>query len=116
MNWQISDKVYLNTDRLGARLSAQVAPDWTFSIFGRYELREYRLDSDSSVPDGVMRDTRVPIGVGVAWEPCKRFRLGLDGGVIVYQEFIFDDKNGNRVAKDRADPTGFVGISAQIRF
>lgn len=116
LNWKITDKVTLASEGTGVRVSAAITDAWTFSIFGRYERREYRLDDDNPIPEGVARDTRIPIGAGVAWRPCDRFRVSLDGGVIVYQEFIFDDRDGNRIARDRTEPAAFVGLSGLITF
>jgi hypothetical protein len=116
LNWKIDEKLSLSSEGLGARLAAKVSPQWTVSVFGRWELREYRLEDDGAIPDGIVRDTRVPVGAGVTWSPTERVSVTLSGGVVVYQRFQFDDRDGNGVANDRTRGAGFVGVRGEIRF
>jgi len=116
--WHITDKVTLSTDSpgVGLRLAAAIDEHWTFVLSGAWELREYRLEDGSPLPDGVMRDDRAPIGASIEWRPNPHITVALSGGAVVWQRYRFDDQNGDRVSEDNTDPAPFIGISARFDF
>jgi hypothetical protein len=116
VRWQINDKLSLENEGLGLKLITKINEQWRASIFGRFELRDYRLDDDNSIPEGVLRDTRVPVGLGIEWRPNPRVSVSLTGGATVYQKFTFDDANGDQIESDRTRPTPFIGLSASFAF
>lgn len=116
LRWQINEKLTLSSEQLGLRLTARINPQWSASIFARYEIRDFRLADDGSVPDGVVEDMRVPVGVGITFAPVERFSLTLSAGVIAWQRFEFIDDNGDRVDSIRSDPTPFVGLRGELTF
>lgn len=116
VEWKITDTVTLENEGLGLKLRAAMNEQWRFGVFARYELRDYRLDDDGSVPDGVLRDQRVPIGVSVEWRPNPGVQIELSGGAVVYQKYEFDDSDGDRIESDRADVTPFIGLTATLAF
>lgn len=116
VEWQITDKLRLESRGPGLELSAAVAPAIEVTLDGRWEPREYRLEDDGPIPDGVVQDERVPIAAGVRWKPSTRFNLWLRGGAIVWQEFEFKDSNGDEVQELNTDPAPFISLQAIIRF
>lgn len=116
VEWAINDKLTLASDDLGLKLSAKINEQWQASIFGKFELRDFRLKDDGAISEGVVRDSRIPIGATVRWTPTPRVSVELSGGAVVYQRWTFDDRDGNRVETDRTRPAGFVGINASIGF
>ncbi len=116
VRWQINDRLSLENETLGFRLSAKVSDQIVCSIFTRYEIRDYRLADDSSIPDGVLEDSRVPVGATVKWTPSPNVALALSAGAIVWQRFEFLDAQGVRLADDRTRPAAFVGLSVEIGF
>lgn len=116
VEWKINDKVQLATRGLGGTLTYQVNDRWSFQLFGEYEAREYRLDGTGPDPDGVIRDRRAPVGVGLTWKPTGQTEISLRGGAIVYQQFRADNSTGTNLTEVRAEPTGFVSLSGVIRF
>lgn len=98
--------------RVGKRISERLA----VSVFAGYQSRDYRLDDDSLIPEGVLRDTRVPVGLELSYRPNDNVVLRLGGGVVAWQETEFDDKDGHKIGRDRSDPTGFFAFSASITF
>jgi hypothetical protein len=99
--------------RVGKKLTDELA----VSVFGGYQNREYRLDEDNLIPEGVLRDTRVPVGVELDYRPGENIVLRAAGGAVVWQETQIDDKDGDDVFEEAQDgPTLFVALSASITF
>ena len=96
------------------RLSYIASEEFTASLFGAFEARGFRLDEDGPVPDGVGRDWRVPVGVGLAWTPHPQVQLSLEGGAFVYSELTLDDSNGDEISQVEPDIAPF--ILGEIRF
>ena len=66
------------------------------------------------MPDGVGRDWRLPVGVGLAWNPHPQVTLSLEGGAFVYSELTLDDSNGDEISQVEPDIAPF--ILAELRF
>lgn len=114
--WTIKQKLRLASDGLGLKLTADVAEQWAVSIGARYEQREYRLDDDAPVSEGILRDKRVPVRAGIEWSPSKTVSVELAGGLVAWQEYRFDDSEGAEIREVNTDPAGFVALQARIRF
>lgn len=117
--WNINDRVRLSTEGLGVLLSADLdeAKNWEFGIRGGFELRDYRLDdSRPGFRDGVVADTRVPVGLELVWKPVDGLRLTLEGGAVVYQRFKFVEDGGDELDDFETDPAPFIGLRAEYRF
>lgn len=116
VEWKVSDRVTVSSEGTRVKITAQMNKQLAVTLSGGWELREYRLDDDNTLPDGVARDRRVPIGLSLDWKPSDNIQLSFGGGVVVWQEFRFDDRNGNRISETNTDPAAFVGISGKINF
>src|SRR5206468_639149 len=69
LRWKIDEKLTIESEGLGIRASAKIDEQFSASVFGRYEVRDYRLEDDGSIPGGVVQDTRLPLGVSLTWSP-----------------------------------------------
>ncbi len=117
VEWQITDKVRLATRGTGLSITATLTESLEFSILGAWNSRDYRLEDGRLInSEGVVRDTRVPVGVELAWTPDPAVRIALEAGVVAWQEFETFDRNGNDIADDNTDPTAYVGVAAVFRF
>lgn len=116
IEWQITDDVRLSTEGPGLRLTVRLDDAWSFNVGAAWELREYRLEDDAPIPEGVLRDSRFIVGAGFDFTPSPWVTLSLFGGVVAWQEYRFDDRDGNELLEDNTDPTGFIGFSAAFRF
>lgn len=117
VEWKITDTLRLTTRGTGLSLTATLTETLEFSILGAWSSRDYRLEDDRAInPEGVIRDTRVPMGVELAWSPNRSVRIALEAGVIAWQEYETFDLNGNDIADDNTDPTAYVGLAAVVRF
>jgi len=116
IEWKVSDRVTVSTEGTHVKVTAQLNKQLAVALSGGWELREFRLDDDAPLPSGVVRDRRVPIGVSLEWKPTHNTQLSLGGGVVVWQEFRFDDRNGDRVSETNTNPAAFVGLSGKLNF
>lgn len=116
-DWTISKALSLRTDGFGLRLDAKLNDEFTVYLVGRYESRQYRLDEDRGTLDnGVARDERLPISVGVVWSPNSKMSLSFEGGVVAYQQYEVLNANGVERGDDETDPAVFVGGRFEFRF
>lgn len=116
VEWKVSDRVTLSTEGTGLRVAAKLDEAFTVALSGGWESREYRLRDDGPLPDGVARDARVPIAVSLDYAPSRTFRLSVFAGAVVWQEFQFDDRDGDEISETNTDPAPFVGISGTFSF
>lgn len=119
LDWDINSSLNLslNGSAGGAqlRLSQSLVYHLAVSLVTGYEGRQYRLD-DTPIPDGVFRDTRIPVGVELAWRPNPYFAIRGSAGYVVWDQIEFDNSNGDRITKDHPDPAPYVGLSANWQF
>jgi hypothetical protein len=116
VEWQITPKVRLETERLGLRLSAKLSDAFTFFAKGGYELREFRLEDDSVVPAGVVRDRRLPVAVGLTYSPAPWAALTLSAGADFIQEYRIDNQSGDLVGEDHTDAAPTLGLELRLSF
>ena len=45
-----------------------------------------------------------------------RISLSATAGIVAWQEFTFDDANGDELASHNTDPAPFLGLSATVKF
>lgn len=118
--WTINEQLSLSSKGPGLALEAKVSDAISARLFGAFESRDYRMAEDSEIPEGVMRDRRARVGLGLDWRFWSGDRatgtLTLETGLDVYQRYYFDDADGNRVGADRTKPAPFVGLSGTFAF
>lgn len=122
VNWKIDDKWTLASrpSTRGGRfsLSYQACESVGVFAFAAFESREFRLDDDPSgpAPEGVGRDRRVPVGLGVTWTPNSQVALEVVGGCDVWCQYTLDDRDGNEIGEQDGDVAPFVGAQLTLRF
>lgn len=115
-NWRINEQATLGTEGLGARLTIALNERTDFYLRAGAELREYRLeDGNDALPEGVLSDYRVPVALGVTWEPGDGLRVTFEGGAVVWQEFELRDDD-DEVGDTNTDPSAFVGVRVSWTF
>lgn len=116
VEWRINETTRLTTEGLGARLIASVNDDLDVYLRAGAEWRQYRLADDNDVlPDGVLSDLRVPVGLGVIWEPAAGLQLSFEGGAVVWQEYELRDDD-DEIADTNTDPAPYVGFRVSWAF
>ncbi len=116
VDWRVNDKVTLRTEGPGAAAVVDLGEGFLFTLRGRWEPREYRLDDSGPVPGGVLRDEAILLGVELGYRPSNTLLLAAEVGGVFDQEFETLNSNGNEVAKEDSDPSLYIGFRASIRF
>jgi len=120
VDWQISDDWKLGgeaTDFGGTfRLTRQLAAQWSASLFAGFAQREFRLDPQSAISDGILRDSFAPVGLELGWKLSDHSLIRVDAGFSAYEQLRIDDHSGNQIAKKNVDPAPFVGVTASFVF
>jgi hypothetical protein len=71
--------------------------------------REFRLPTDSPIPNGVGRDSALPLLAGVDWKPTRLLHVTLWGGVAVQRSLAVLDGDGNIVRERDVNPAPILG-------
>lgn len=117
VNWQFAEGWRLSNERrLGLGVFYQPRETWRVGAMAWYERNAFRLDDDGPLPGGVGRDRRVPIAALVTFSPSERMRIEAEAGLLVFQEYRFEDSGGNKVAEVDADPSAFIAIKLTYSF
>ncbi len=116
IDWQINDQWRLRNIGPRLRLSYQQSDPLTLFAVGGWESREYRLDEDGPVPDGVLRDDRIAIEAGAEWSPSRQIVITGSIGAVVYNEYEVLDASGDEIGEDDADVALRLRLGASFRF
>jgi hypothetical protein len=115
-DWRIADRWRLRTTGTTGILSYELDDEWTLTLDAGWNEREYRLADDGSLPDGVLRDQRLPVAVGLVWNASDTVSIHARGGAIAWQEYTIDNSNGDEVSQVESDPAGFIELGGSVRF
>ncbi|VAX40481.1 hypothetical protein MNBD_PLANCTO03-2108 [hydrothermal vent metagenome] len=63
-----------------------------------------------------MRDDRIPVVFGVAWQPNEHFEIEATVGAVAWSRYDFLDSTGATIADPDGDASLMAGLSARIRF
>ena len=122
LRWQLDERWSVETTGFdfgsggGGRLTYRANPELAFTLDGSYDQREFRLDNEDTLPDGVVRDTRIPVWLGVLWSPQPGFSLNARVGVLAFQEFTFENSSGVEAVQMETDATAIGSLSFQWDF
>ncbi|MEM1167281.1 MAG: DUF6268 family outer membrane beta-barrel protein [Planctomycetota bacterium] len=118
VKWDITDRWTLQTEGLGLELIYDIDEQFSIYAAGGFDRREFVLDDDGPLPEGIVRDRAVLVGGGFRIEPnaLPGLSLSIDAGAVVYQEFEILDRDGDDFRELESDPTGYLGVSLRYRF
>lgn len=116
LNWAVTPDFTLSSEGLGLKATYKLDDAWSVYLRGRYEFRQFRLDSAEVLSDGVLSDQSLPITVGVTYELDDALSFSAEAGVVAYRRLEFSDSDGDQFGADEADPAAFLSISAQYKF
>lgn len=122
VDWAVTPRIRLsNASSLAGsslRLSYALCDQWLLFAQGGFERRDFRLndDSDAPAPDGIFRESRVPVALGVVWRPNAHFTLGVRAGMALGGSIQIDDEDGDELYDDDIGAAPFIGVEASLRF
>ena len=117
-DWMITDRLVLRTAE-GITLSYQIDEmmRWKGEVTAGFKGREFRLDDEGGLPDGLVEDRSVPCTVGLVYSPRRDIHVRLAVGSVVWQEYEFKDSEGRHVATENPDvPARYVSLDAGVKF
>lgn len=100
----------------GYALRYQPSEELTLGVGAAYVPREFRLDEDGPVPEGVGRDNAVPVMVFAQWAPDPGVSFRADIGADVYRKLEVLNSAGNSIGEDEVNTAFTFGLSATFRF
>ncbi len=119
LDWKINDKWNLGntggSSGIRATLSYRYSDSWRFFGDAGFEGREFRLDDEGPIPDGIARDQRVPVALGAVFTPNDNLTVHMRAGAHFLQSLEFDDSSGDQIADTDLDPTGFISFMVSLR-
>ncbi|MEZ6235419.1 MAG: hypothetical protein R3B68_14630 [Phycisphaerales bacterium] len=101
---------------LGATITYRFQPDVALSFTGAWDYRQFRLDDDGPIPDGITTDQRVDLLVGLDWGITPTVTLRLEAGATIWQEYEFIDSDDDHLYDVETDPTAFIGGGVTFEF
>ena len=116
LNWQITPDWMLSSDGLGLKLAYKLDNAWTAYVRARYDFRQFRLDGNEVLSNGVLTDQSLPISVGVSYDLGDGLKMSAEAGVVAYRRLEFRDSGGDQVGADEADPAAFVSVQVTYAF
>jgi hypothetical protein len=115
-DWTITDRIRLATQGPGLGLTARLYRSGAVTLRGRWEYRQYRLDDDAALPDGVFRDSRINLSLEYTQYITRQAGLSLEVGRALYQKMSLLDRDGDHHGDLEADPVVFSSLSLVARF
>jgi hypothetical protein len=83
-------------------------------VFGL--LNESRLNDSGVAPDGVLRETRVAVGLEALWKPHRAVQISAIAGFTAWGKFEVDDADGHELDTTDLDAAPVLALSAKLWF
>lgn len=115
-DWDMGAGWRLSASGPRVEFSKELGREWTLGAIAQYEVRQYRLNASNPLPDGVLRDQQIDLGLEIAWRPQPDTRLSIEGGMVGWRELQFLDRDGNKVSETEADPAPFASLRLHFGF
>lgn len=122
LDWKPGPRSQVETGGLGGAGGVGVRytfrPNQQWDLFGqaRWVGREYRLDDDGPIPEGVARDQRFELAVGARYNVSPNVQFHGRVGVDVFNEIELLDRTGDQISQEDIDPSLVLGAGVTIRF
>jgi hypothetical protein len=115
-DWRIGERLSLASDGAGVALHGSLSDELSCFLGARYELRQFRLNPDGALPDGVVHDDEIRLECGLAWRVGEHATLALEGGALLWQETAFLDDGGAKLGEVETDPAPFATVSLRLGY
>ena len=115
LDWQVTEQFDINLYGLDLRAEYDITEVWSIFLRGEFNPSGALLRSRANIEADSFDDQGFRAAGGVKWTPCPSFSLSMEGGV-AFHEYTLRNDNEKILAKDRMDPSPFVGVSARLSF
>ncbi len=120
IRWQIDEQWLLTSDRTanlgGIALTYQATDTLRIGGLVGFDTNSFRLGEDANVPNGVGRQSFIPVALLVTWDATPQLSITAAAGVAFGQEYTLDNAEGDPIIKDDAESAGVFSLSATLRF
>ena len=117
---KIDERWTLASERAGLKLDYKANDTTSFGVFGRFEGRDFRIDTDNTLlPGGAVAATGFPVTAYVDFNNVANnanVSLFAEVGVIAGGEMEFFNAAGVSVIEEDIDAGVFASLSLRIRF
>jgi hypothetical protein len=114
--WKLDERTRLAAEGPELRLEYDMSEAWTVKLGAAWESRNFRLDDNAPLPNGVFEEQRLPVTLRLEYCPHAALRFEVWGGVQAYQHYQTVDEHGVKFRDERADPAAILGISFEVIF
>ncbi len=121
VRWQIDDRWRLDLNNAEVQVERELSEHWTVSFAAAFEEDRFRLsdrdDGPGGVGEGSLAHSRVPITLGVEWQPRVRWNVRVRAGSVAWQRFKVKDEDANgfdSATSDRAAPFASLDVTARF--
>ena len=126
VDWRINERLRVTNVRgpvtypasAGVEILYNLEEHLDLSIGFRYTYRRFRLNDEgpSRIRNGVGTERSFPFWLRLQWQPLKRFRIHLLGGISFGERLELQESNGDLIAKQDVNPAPFVALFCDIKF
>jgi hypothetical protein len=114
VDWEISQTLRLRSQGTTLNLEQALTERWSAALSAGFESRQFRLNDDSPLPEGVIRDRLIGLGLSPPGD-CLPPPPSIPPA-IVYRELEALNRDGLEVGEQDVDPAPFIFISGNIKF
>jgi hypothetical protein len=116
VDWRFAERWRLRSRGRGAELEYAIRDGLTVYASGQLASRSYLLaDRGPGIGEGRLRESSVPVGLGVRWDVSPLVELDLSAGALLRYELETEDEDGTELGHARAGPTPFIGITLALK-
>ncbi|MDZ4771727.1 MAG: DUF6268 family outer membrane beta-barrel protein [Planctomycetota bacterium] len=99
-----------------AALRRTCSENFELGLIAFSTLNDARLNDTGAAPNGVLRETRLGVGLEGVWKPHRAVQISALAGFDVWGEFEVADSNGDEIDTTDLEPAPVFGISARLYF
>ena len=123
LDWEITERWSLSTGSgvaatqgPGLRLSHAYSDTINISLAARAENAEFRLDKSGLAPDGVGKDSSIPVVLELDYNPNPGLSVSVFAGAAFNGELTLENSDGRNVNKQSYDTAPIAGFAFRVRF
>ncbi len=110
----VSDRVRLLAEGSHVRAVFEATDAVELALGAKYELRQFRLNGDSSLPDGVVRDEEIDTTASLTWSVSDTVSVRFDVGANVWRELSSYGRDGGRIAEVETESSMLAGFELSV--
>jgi hypothetical protein len=111
---RLSERWRLATDGARVLLEAELSDDVTAALAAEYDLRQFRLNDDNALSEGVYQDDEIRLSAELVWRLGEHATLACAAGLVAWQESTFLDDSGTELGEVETDPAPYATLALRL--